>query len=283
MEQQLHLLTGSYALNALDDRERSDFERYALTEPETLDEVRSLSETAALLAYGLPTEAPPAALKADVMAAIRNTRQLPAAKVVRDISTAAETSTQSTRRHGAGGHTAGRQRTANGTRKRWYPALSAAAALVLFAGVGLGGWVAGQSATQRDMEQKFVSIAAQQQAAQAQQEALLGIVSSPDAKIATTALSERGSVTVASSGKVNKAAVMVQDLPVLPSDKTYELWFISAAGAVPAGLMTTTDPAVAGMQVLNGPLGGATHVGITVEPAGGSPAPTTTPIVVQAL
>lgn len=263
MEQQLHLLTGSYALNALGETERGDFERYALSDPQTLEEVRSLSETAALLAYGTDVENPPAALKADVMAAIRNTRQLPAASVVRDISTA--------------------QASAARPRRRWVPALSAAAALVLFAGVGLGGWAVGQAATQRDMEQKIVAISAQQQAAAAQQEAMLGIVSSPDAKIATTALSDGGSVTVASSGKANKAAVMVQDMPALPAGKTYELWFISAAGAVPAGLMPADDPTVAGMQVLKGPLGGATHVGITVEPAGGSPAPTTTPIVVQAL
>ncbi|AIY02813.1 hypothetical protein ART_3214 [Arthrobacter sp. PAMC 25486] len=285
MEQQLHLLTGSYALNALGEKERGDFERYALTDAQTLEEVRTLSETAALLAYGTPTETPPPALKADVMAAIRNTRQLPAASVVRDISTATGTSARS---RSASGHRAGRPADArqpadNDSRRRWLPALSTAAALVIFAGVGLGGWVAGQAATQRDMEQKIVAIAAQQQAAQAQQEAVLGIVSSPDAKLATTALSDGGSVTVASSGKANKAAVMVQDMPPLPSDKTYELWFISAAGAVPAGLMANHDPAVAGMQVLNGPLGGATHVGITVEPAGGSPAPTTTPVVVQAL
>lgn len=289
MEQQLHLLTGAYALNALGERERGDFERYALTDPQTLEEVRSLSETAALLAYGTPVEAPPPALKTEVMAAIRNTRQLPASSVVRDISTATGTPT---RTHGTGGqrtaHQSGRpagvrRQAGDESRRRWVPALSAAAALVVFAGVGLGGWVAGQAATQRDMEQKIVAIAAQQQAVQAQQETMLGILSSPDAKIATTALSEGGSVTVASSGKANKAAVMVQDMPALPSDKTYELWFISAAGAVPAGLMANADPAVAGMQVLNGPLGGATHVGITVEPAGGSPAPTTTPVLVQAL
>ncbi len=270
MEQQLHLLTGAYALNALEDTERSHFERYALTDPQTLEEVRSLSETAALLAYGAPSETPPAALKADVMATIRNTRQLPAASVVRDISTAPRNA--GSRRPGA----------AAGSR-RWAPALSAAAALLLFAGVGLGGWVVGQNATQQDMAQKILAMEEQQQAAQEQQAAMLGIVGSPDAKIATTALSDGGSVTVASSGKANKAAVLVQDMPPVPAGKTYELWFISAAGAVPAGLMATADAAVTGMQVLNGPMDGATHVGITVEPAGGSPAPTTTPIVVQEL
>ena len=123
----------------------------------------------------------------------------------------------------------------------------------------------------------------QQQEAQAQQAAMLGIVGAPDAKIATTALGDGATVTVASSGKANKAAVMVHEMPPPPAGKTYELWFISADGAVPAGLMANADPSVAGMQVLDGAVDGATHVGITVEPAGGSPAPTTTPILVQAL
>ncbi|MEO6530281.1 MAG: anti-sigma factor [Specibacter sp.] len=272
MEQQLHLLTGSYALNALEHVERTEFERYALTDAETLEEVRSLSETAALLAYGTVSEAPPAALKADVMAAIRNTRQLPASSVVRDISSA--------RRHPS---QRAAPQSANGRRSPWLPALSAAAALAIFAGVGVGGWAAGQNATQRDMEEKLVAMEAQQKAAAAQQAAMLSIVGSPDAKIATTALSDGASVTVASSGKANKAAVMVNGLPAPPQGKTYEMWFISAAGAVPAGVMDNADPATPAMQVLNGPLGGATHVGITVEPAGGSPAPTTTPIVVQAI
>lgn len=278
MEQQLHLLTGSYALNALDDAERQDFERYALTDSQTLEEVRSLSETAALLAYGVEEETPPPALKADIMAAIRNTRQLPAASVVRDIGTAHNASAQTSATAARG-----TRKTPAGQRTRWVPALSAAAALIIFAGVGVGGWVAGQTAKQHEMANQIVALQKQQSASQEQQTAMLAIVGSADAKIATTALSDGGSVTVASSIKANKAAIMVQSLPTLPADKVYELWFISAAGAVPAGFMGHDAPTGSGMQVLNGPMGGATHVGITVEPAGGSPAPTTTPLMVQAL
>lgn len=298
MEQQLHLLTGSYALNALDDAERLEFERYALENPQTLEEVRSLSETASLLAYATEPETPPAALKADIMAAIRNTRQLPASSVVRDISSAKPSSRESvpealasagsqapsniaTRRAAAAAR--GRSGTAAQKRPRWVPLLSAAAALVIFAGVGVGGWVAGQNSTKQDMAAQIEALQSQQAAAQVQQDSMLTIMASPDAKMATTALSDGGSVTVASSGKANKAAVMVNGLPALPADKTYELWFISAAGAVPAGLMSHDDPTVPGMQILAGSMGGATHVGITVEPAGGSPAPTTTPLLVQAI
>lgn len=283
MEQQLHLLTGSYALNALDDAERLEFERYALENPQTLEEVRSLSETASLLAYATEPETPPAALKADIMAAIRNTRQLPASSVVRDISSAKPSSPDSVPEARAAAAARGRSGTAGSQRPRWVPLLSAAAALVIFAGVGVGGWVAGQNSTKQDMAAQIQALQSQQAAAQEQQDSMLTIMASPDAKMATTALSDGGSVTVASSSKANKAAVMVNDLPALPADKTYELWFISAAGAVPAGLMSHDDPSVPGMQILAGSMGGATHVGITVEPAGGSPAPTTTPLLVQAI
>ena len=275
MEQQLHLLTGSYALNALDDAERLEFERYALENPQTLEEVRSLSETASLLAYATEPETPPAALKADIMAAIRNTRQLPASSVVSDLASARASKNAAAARNSSG--------TPAQQRPRWVPLLSAAAALVIFAGVGVGGWVAGQNSTKQDMSAQIETLKSQQAAAQEQQDSMLAIMASPDAKMATTALSDGGSVTVASSGKANKAAVMVNDLPALPADKTYELWFISAAGAVPAGLMSHDDPSVPGMQILSGSMGGATHVGITVEPAGGSPAPTTTPLLVQAI
>jgi len=262
MEKQLHLLTGAYALNALSDADRAEFERYALVNADALEEVRGLSETAALLAYASPAEVPPPELKANVMAAIRNTRQLPASSVVRDISSSRKA--------------AGRAHTSSQQRSRWMPLVSVAAALAIFAGVGVGGWVIGQNSSQSDLHKQLT-------AAQSQQQAILAIMASPDAKIATTVVSTGGTVTVASSATANQAAVMVKDLPTPPPGKTYELWFISAAGAVPAGLMGDHDPAAPSMQVLTGPMGGATHIGMTVEPEGGSPAPTTTPILVQAV
>ncbi|MDJ0314115.1 anti-sigma factor [Arthrobacter sp. H35-D1] len=268
MDKQLNLNTGAYALDALDNDERADFERYALTDPQAADEARSLAETAALLAFGTEEEAPPAQLKTDLMAAIRTKRQLAAPSEVRDISSA-----KSRAHHGRS------SRSAKGN--RWMPALSAAAALVVFAGVV--GWVVGQNTTDTHLQKRLVALEDKQATAQAQQEAMLGIVSSSDAKIATTEMADGASVTVASSGKANQAAVLVQGMAELPADKTYELWFISAAGAVPAGLMQNPGSPTPGLQVLDGPLDGATHVGITVEPAGGSPAPTTPPLLVQAL
>ncbi|WP_288025787.1 anti-sigma factor [Arthrobacter sp.] len=264
MEQQLHLLTGAYALNAVTTAERADFERHALDNPETRDEVRSLSETAALLAYGTPAEVPPPELKANVMAAIRNTRQLPSSAVVRDISSARRPASQARR--------------SSRERRRLHPALAAAAALVVVGGVGLGGWAVGQNASHSSLERQLQ--AGQEQ--QAKQAELLAIMASPDAKIRTSTVGG-ATVTVASSAKANQAAILASDMPALPTGKTYQLWFISATGAVPAGLMAGTTGTAPALQILHGPVGGATQVGITVEPAGGSPKPTTTPILVQSI
>lgn len=258
MEEQLHLLTGSYALNSLSDGERTAFERHALNNAETLEEVRGLSETAALLAFGTAEETPPPALKNSVMAAIRNTPQLPATAVVRDISSARSLSAP--------------HRGSSTRRNRWAPALSAAAALAIFAGVGVGGWAIGQNSSDQEAQQQLA-------AAQAQQQTMLSIMNSPDSKIATAEMDDGATVTVASSNQANRAAVMVNGMPPAPQGKIYELWFISAGGAVSAGLMDSNrEPA---MQILNGEIGAATHIGITVEPVGGSEQPTTTPILVQ--
>ncbi|HET7139729.1 MAG TPA: anti-sigma factor [Arthrobacter sp.] len=265
MEQQLHLLTGAYALNAVTDAERTAFERHALGDAQTLEEVRSLSETAALLAYGTPAETPPPELKATVMAAIRNTRQLSPSAVVRDLGTARTPL----------GSTTTRPRHPGAPRRRWVPALAAAAALLIFAGAGVGGWVMGHGSGQQGVEQQLA-------AERAQQAAMLAIMAAPDAKVATAKVGSATLVTIASSGQANQAGVLVKDMPAAPAGKSYELWFITAKGAVAAGLMDVSGTAN-GVQVLQGPLDGATHIGITVEPAGGSPQPTTTPILLQAI
>ena len=70
--------------------------------------------------------------------------------------------------------------------------------------------------------------------------------------------------------------------PRLPNAKVYELWLLSTGSAVPAGLLS---PAADGKTapVLATGLTSADKVGVTVEPAGGTSPPTTTPILVMTL
>ncbi|WP_262103383.1 hypothetical protein [Arthrobacter sp. Marseille-P9274] len=63
MDEQLHILTGSYALNALEGDERAAFEQHALASEQTREEVRGLSATAAMLAHGVDPVRPPQRVK----------------------------------------------------------------------------------------------------------------------------------------------------------------------------------------------------------------------------
>jgi anti-sigma-K factor RskA len=71
-----HLLTGVYAADALTEIERAAFERHLAGCPSCAQEVRELRATTARLAAAT-TEEPPPALRASVLAAIGEVRQLP--------------------------------------------------------------------------------------------------------------------------------------------------------------------------------------------------------------
>jgi anti-sigma-K factor RskA len=72
----MHVLTGSYALDALSQSEREDFERHLHHCPSCEAEVRGLHETAARLAMAQAVR-PPVHMEQRVLAATYRTRQLP--------------------------------------------------------------------------------------------------------------------------------------------------------------------------------------------------------------
>lgn len=108
------------------------------------------------------------------------------------------------------------------------------------------------------------------------------LLSAPDALVASAATAAGGTATVVASRRAAAVVFTSVGLPVLPPASVYELWFIGAVGARPAGLV----PAAAGQgtpPLLAPGLSGGDAIGVTVEPAGGSAAPTTAPIVVLSL
>lgn len=73
-----------------------------------------------------------------------------------------------------------------------------------------------------------------------------------------------------------EALLLLHGLPPLPTDQAYQLWLIPAEGApASAGLLTVESTDINHQQV-NLPIDALAYsaVGISVEPAGGSPAPT---------
>jgi anti-sigma-K factor RskA len=112
MTSDIHALSGAYAIDALDDIERAQFERHLAECRECRAEVDSLREAAGLLAETSATE-PPAALRERLLAEVATVRPLPPV-------------TPPTPLRGSG-------------RRRWLTPLVAAAAVV--AALGAGGVV----------------------------------------------------------------------------------------------------------------------------------------------
>ena len=118
--------------------------------------------------------------------------------------------------------------------------------------------------------------------AQAENQAIAAVLAALDAQIASTPTTAGGTATVVASHSEGKMVFTSSGLGALPPLKVYELWFLRPGSARPAGLVPS---AIAGRTppVLASGLTAGDKVGVTVEPAGGSSSPTTTPIVVLTL
>lgn len=71
MDLELHDLTAAYALDALDEHERVEYERHLATCERCREELAVLQDTAAHLAYGVASPTPPAALRDRVLESVR--------------------------------------------------------------------------------------------------------------------------------------------------------------------------------------------------------------------
>ena len=74
--------------------------------------------------------------------------------------------------------------------------------------------------------------------------------------------------------------LLASHLPPAPAGKIYEMWVIPKGAAPrPAGLFNS-DPQGAATHVWNQPVDPAVTIAVTLEPEGGVPAPTSTPLIV---
>ncbi|MFC8661421.1 anti-sigma factor domain-containing protein [Streptomyces sp. NPDC057199] len=237
----LHTLTGAYALHALTHDEREEFRRHlAACEPCT-QEAAELSATATRLALATSLTPRPA-LRAQVLHQITTVRQ----------DTPRRPLLPKTAR------TARRGRLLS----RWALAASLAAA------AALGTTAAWQHQRAED---------ALQQARQSQQQTdrIAAVLAAPDAKTRATTLPGGATGTLTVSDHQDKAVLAVTAMTDPPPGKVYQLWFNTHGTMRPAGLM---DPTRSDQSVLMDGLDDATGMGITLEPTGGSPQPTTTPL-----
>jgi anti-sigma-K factor RskA len=145
--------------------------------------------------------------------------------------------------------------------RRRAPALLAAAALLVAVGVG-GMWWAEHD---RNNDQDVVA------------DEMAEVMTAPDV-VSSPRGESRVPVRVYSSESLDQAVVVVDDLPDIDNDQSYELWALDPDGT-PRSLGVMSDSSGSGQQLIDG-LGDATGVAVTVEEAGGSPSglPTTDPV-----
>ena len=115
-----------------------------------------------------------------------------------------------------------------------------------------------------------------------QSQAIAAVLAAPDARILARSTAVGGVTTVIESAALRQLVITTTGLPLPPDGKVYELWLIGPrrtqrAGLLPAATAGRTEPVLATGLVPGDKLA------MTVEPAGGTSAPTSTPIVVVPL
>ena len=234
----IHALAGAYVLDAVDDLERVAFARHLAECESCRTEVDEMREATARLADST-WSVPPPRLRTDVMAAIGRTRQLaPGAPAPAERDT---TAVSRWRRFTAG----------------------AAAAGILAAGAGAATWAV--------QEQRVRDVSAVVAAAEAKEARTRAILSAPDVQVKTTTLRGGGQLTVAMSASRNAGVVVVDAQTATPADRAYQLWFQRGDKMEDAGVLAAGQSS--SVTVLDG-MASADGIGVSLEPAGGSPAPT---------
>ncbi|MCX5389376.1 anti-sigma factor [Streptomyces sp. NBC_00094] len=244
----LHTLTGAYVLDALDTvEERDAVEEHLLHCAACAQEVRELSETAARLGLAVAEPAGPA-LRAEVLRRIADVRQLPPVTTPVGLPS-------------RGGGVLRRL-------PRWALAASLAGVVALAGVAGL---------EYRRAEEAGLRAAR----AEAQAEAVAAVLAAPDARVATTRLADGAVGTLVHSPSLDQAVFAAAGMPTPPAGKVYQLWYDDGGTMRPAGLM---DPdAETSTTLLAGPANRSAGIGITVEPDGGSPSPTSAPVATMTM
>jgi anti-sigma-K factor RskA len=250
----LHTLAGAYAVDAVPPSDRAAFERHLAGCEPCRQEVRGFREAAAAMAAATAT-APPAALREAALRAAAQARQLP------PVPAAPPAPWRALRQQGRG---------LRGWRPRLGLALAGAVACVL----AVAAVVAGISAY--GMHSRLAQD-------QGHDHAVALVLGAPDAKMMNAPVTTGGTATVVMSHRERALVFTAADLRALPSSESYELWLMGPAGSKPAGMINVSRTGkMASPMVVTG-LSSGDRVGMTVEPAGGSPHPTTPLVVVIVL
>ncbi|MBA2690972.1 MAG: anti-sigma factor [Rubrobacter sp.] len=238
-------LKDAYALGALPEDELRDFEAYLANHPELQSEVDDIASIATLLAITPADQEPPKRLRRSVMAMVN-----------------AESESRRERR------TVSRWPSFAGLRGFFTPrlALGFAAALV----VGLLGWNALLQSEVQNLSGQNTDLQAEIEDARSGAEGSRILAMQGEGEMS-------GSDAELMAFEGDRAVLVARNMPSIPDDRTLQIWVINDGEAQPSGIFQPGEGPVA--AVVEHSLEGAETVAVTVEPEGGSPQPTTDPML----
>ena len=248
-----HALAAAYVLGALDPGERQAFESHLRTCSLCLDEVRSLQRVTAALSRSVPERTPRPELRARVLSRV----------------------------------TAKPEPRERETPKRNYAALwlPLAAGIILVAGLAgyariLQGRVANLESRLDVAERR--ATAAEQATLEARRAAegaqtVLAVLAAPDlTRVDLAGLKPSPSASARALWSRNRGMVFtVAGLPAAPAGRVYQVWVVTGPAPVSAGLLDLDQSGTATAFFQTPPnIAAPVAVAVTLEPAGGVPAPT---------
>jgi anti-sigma factor RsiW len=237
-----HHLTGAYAAGALDDEERGEVEAHLRECSDCAAEVADLREALAELSV-LAEADPPPALREAVLASIKEVRPLP------PLTSDAAPVARDERPLASVTPLSSRRRVLT-----WLTSAAAAVAL-LVGGLVWHPWSTGDS-----------RLTAQ------------SVIDASDARTWSAPVGS-GRATVARSVERGGVALVLEGLAAPPDRHGYEAWLQMPDGSMAPAGMVPSGSSGRSTLLLTGDAARAVGVGLTVEPEGGSPHPTTAPLL----
>ena len=252
------LLPG-YALDALDAEDWQRVAAHLEACPACRSELADLAEVAGLLALLAPPATPPARVKEALFARLA-APELPARPVTPLTAI------------GGAGTTPPARPAGDGAGRRVRVALAALAAAVALA---LGGWNVA-------LQQRNAELAARVE----EQALVVRLLNDPRAAHSLTGSADPytaggpAGYIYADPGS-NVALILTYYLPQLPPDQAYQLWLVAPDGTRDSGGLFRPDANGSAQFLVRAPAPFAKYraVGVTVEPAGGSPGPTSPRVI----
>ncbi|WP_275775496.1 anti-sigma factor [Paenarthrobacter sp. Y-19] len=242
-----------YALDAVSDDERAMIDDYVKDAPEGAEFFQRVREARETLAVSFTAQdEPPAGLFGNIMERITQEATAPAAA-----EPAAPAAVSPAVDDLAAARAKREERQRAGGARRWIVGVAAAAVIGL-GGIGVGAYVS------------------------AQNDPVNQVLQAQDVQKQSAPVPGGGTATISASSAKDSFVVLMDGVAPAPEGKVYQLWTLPKDGSAPVPQGTMDAQTLSKPAVVKG-LSSASSVAITVEPAGGSQAPTSAPVLVVAL